>query len=85
MRKGAARDINEHHKSFGHSSKTITCATAHAEGALSKGKFEPCEDCALAKARQANVSKRFVPRSSNKGEQLFLDISSPSTKSMGGK
>ena len=68
IRKGAARDINEYHKALGHPLETITHATAYAEGVLLKGKFEPCEDCALGKARQANVSKIFVPRSSNKGE-----------------
>ena len=68
IRKGAAKDINKYHKELDHSSETITHATAYAEGVLLKGKFEPCEDCALEKARQANVSKRFVPRSSNKGE-----------------
>ena len=85
IRNGAVREINEYHKAFGHPPETITHETAHAEGVLLKGKFKPCEDCALGKARQANVSKRFVPRSSNRGEQLFLDISSPSTRSMGGK
>ncbi len=48
-----------------------------------KGKFNPCEDCALGKARQSNVSKKADPRSPNKREQLFIDISSPSTKSTG--
>ena len=81
MRKGETRNIDEHHKALGYPSETITHATAHAEGLFLKGKFEPCKGCALGKARQANVSKKFVPRSSNKGQQLFPDISSPSTKS----
>ncbi len=85
IRKGVTRDINQYHKALGHPSEAITRATAHAEGILLKGNFSPCEDCALGKARQANVSKKAVPRSTNKGERLFIDISSPSTKSMGGK
>ena len=55
IRKGAARDINEYHKELGHPSETITCATAQAEDALLKGKFVPCEDFALRKARQAQI------------------------------
>ncbi len=85
IRKGRTRDINEYHKALGHPSEAITCASAHAEGVSLKGNFNPCEDCALGKARQNNVSKKAVPRSTNKGERLFIDISSPSTKSMGGK
>ncbi len=85
IRKGRTRDINEYHKALGHPSEAITHATAQAEGILLKGNFSPCEDCALGKARQTNVSKKAVPGSTNKGEQLFIDTSSPSTKSMGGK
>ncbi len=69
--KGETREINEQHKALGHPSEAITCATAHAEGILLKGKFNPCEDCTLGKARQANVSKKAVPRPTNKGELFF--------------
>ncbi len=85
IRKGGTRDVNEYHKALGHPSEAITCGTAHAERILLKGNFSHCEDCALEKARQANVNKKAVPRSTNKGKRLFIDISSPSTKSMGGK
>ncbi len=54
IRKGVTRDVNEHHKALGHPSEAITCETAHAGGILLKGKFNPREDCALGKARQAN-------------------------------
>ncbi len=85
IRKGRTRDINDYHKALGHPSEAITRATAYAEGALLKGNFNPSEDYALGKARQANMSKKAVPRSTNKGEQLHIDIGSPSNKSMGGK
>ncbi len=85
IRKGRTRDINEYQKALGHPSEAITHATTHAEGILLKGNIIPCEDCILGMARQANVSKKAVPWSKNEGEQLFIDISSLSTKSMGGK
>ncbi len=64
--KGRTRDINEYHKTLGHSSVAITCATAHAEGIFLKEIFNPCEDCACGKERQTNVSKKGVPRSTDK-------------------
>ncbi len=85
IRKGGTKDINEYHKALGHPSQAITRTRDYAEGILLKGNFHPCEDCALGKARQANMSKKAVPRSTNKGKWLFIDVSSSSTKSMGGK
>ena len=50
------------------------------------GKFEPCSDCAKAKAKQANVPKSIPDekRSTVPGERLFFDISSIKSKSFGG-
>ncbi len=56
IRKGRTRDINKYYKALCHPSEAITHATAHAKGVLLKRNFNPCEDCALGKARQANVS-----------------------------
>ena len=50
------------------------------------GKLEPCEICAQAKIRQANVPKKKekqVP--SRPGYRMFIDISSFKHESMGGK
>ncbi len=48
-RKGETRDVNEYFKALGHPSERITHATAHAEGILLKGMFNPNEDCFLGK------------------------------------
>ncbi len=85
IRKGRTRDINEYHKALGHPSEAITSETAYVEGILLKGNFNPCEDCALGKAIQANVSKKAVTRSTNTRDWLFIDISSLSIKNRGGK
>ncbi len=61
IRKRRTVDINEYHKALGHLSKAITFATAHAEDISSKGNFNPCENCTLGKARQANVNKKAIP------------------------
>ena len=50
------------------------------------GKLKPCETCAQAKIRQANVPKKKekqVP--SRPGYRLFIDISSFKHESMGGE
>ena len=47
--------------------------------------FEQCEECVLDKVRKGRVSKMAVPHSTVKGERMFMNISSPSTTSMGGK
>ena len=71
-RKGVVvRETNAFHKAWGHPSESITHATAKTEGIMLTGKFKTCEDCALGKARQMNVSKKVVTRSSVVGERLF--------------
>ena len=49
------------------------------------GMCEPCEACALGKAKKARVSMTAVPCSTVKEKRLLINISSPSTASMGGK
>ena len=79
------KNINDLHIELGHPSKTITHITAKALGIQVTGMFEPCEDCALGKAKQWSVSKKAVPWLQILGERLFFDISSPSTPTFGGK
>jgi hypothetical protein len=43
-----------------------------------------CTDCALAKARQKNVSKESAVVSSRPGESFYLDVSSTKARSIGG-
>ena len=52
------RDVNEYHRQLGHpANEQVTWATAKAFGIKLTGKFQQCEDCAIAKARQKNVTK----------------------------
>jgi hypothetical protein len=48
------------------------------------GKFEACEVCAIAKARQQNLNKDWKGGSEVPGERLYLDISSIKDTSSGG-
>ena len=48
-----------------------------------KNNFENCEDCAMAKSRQANMNKERVERAKERGERLFVDISSTEHESFG--
>ena len=65
------REINVFHKALGPPSESITHRTAKAESIVLTGKFNNYEDCALGKARQMNVSKKAVARSSEIAERLF--------------
>ena len=77
-------DIQRLHRQLGHPSLAIIRSTANAKGWKLTGSMSPCQDCALAKARQRNVSKsaadygELLP-----GEMMSLDISSPG-ESLGG-
>ncbi len=61
IRKERTRDISEYHKALGHPTEAITCARDYAQGILLKKNFNPCDDCTLGKARQANVNKKAIP------------------------
>ena len=70
----------------GHTGGHLIKPTAEYIGIKLTGKLEPCETCAQAEIRQANVPKKKekqVPR--RPGYRLFIDISSFKHESMGGK
>ena len=70
----------------GHTGEHFLRTTAENMGIKLTGKLEPCEICAQAKIRQANIPKKKekqVP--SRPGYRLFIDISSFKHESMGGK
>ena len=74
------------HQITGHTGEHLLRTTADYMGIKLTGKLEPCETCAQAKIRQANVPKKKekqVP--SRPGYRLFIDISSFKHESMGGK
>ena len=77
-------DINDYHERLGHPGENVTRWTAKFFGVALSGPALQCNACALSKARQKNVPKATVPRSTIPGERLFIDISSPSVKSIGG-
>ena len=60
--------------------------TADYMGIKLTGKLDPCEACAQAKIRQANIPRKKEPQDpSRPGYRLFIDISSFKHESMGGK
>lgn len=78
-------NINEYHCALGHPSEATTRATAKAYGVKLVGQLKPCENCALSKAKAKKINKAPVKRATTPGGRLCIDISSPSTKSIGGK
>ena len=83
--KEKSTNINKYHCALGHPSEATTRATAKVVGVRLVGQLKPCEDCALSIAKAKKISKAPVKRASKPGHCLCIDISSPSTKSMGGK
>eukprot|EP00970_Alexandrium_tamarense_P003304 scaffold525_cov112-Alexandrium_tamarense.AAC.1 len=83
--KEKAININEYHCALGHPCEATTRATAKAFGVRLIGQMKPCKNCALSKAKAKKISKVPVKRASKPGGRLHIDISSPSTKSIGGK
>ena len=74
------------HQMTGHTGEHLLRTTAENMGIKLTEKLEPCEICAQAKIRQANIPKKkekLVP--SRPGYRLFIDISSFKHDSMGGK
>ena len=62
-----------------------TQSTAASRGVKLTGTLKTCRSCAIAKARQKNIKKVTTTVTAKKpGERLSLDISPPSTKSIGG-
>ena len=83
---GKSIPIWKFHQMTGHTGEYLMKTTADYFGIKLTGKLEPCETCAQAKIRQANVPKKKekqVP--SRPGYRLFIDISSFKHESMGGK
>ena len=83
---GKSISIWKFHQITGHTGEHLLRPTDEYMGIKFTGKLEPCETCAQAKIRQANVPKKKekqVP--SRPGYRLFMDISSFKHESMGGK
>ena len=70
----------------GHTGGHLMKTTAEYIGIKVAGKLEPCETCAQAKIRQANVPKKKEKQVPSRPRyRLFIDISSFKHESMGGK
>jgi hypothetical protein len=82
--KGESIDVNNLHKILGHCGDESTRLTGKAFGFNVTGKFDTCEACSVAKARQKNVNKEWKGGSTTSGEQLYVDISSIKGNSFGG-
>ena len=79
------KGVNALDNMLGHPLEEITQTIGKAMGLKLTGMFRTCKACALGRAEKANVSKTTILHSMIKGKRLFIDVSSPSTASMGGK
>ena len=83
---GKSIPIWKFHQMTGHTGEHLLRTTAENMGIKLTGKLEPCEICARAKIRQANIPKKKEKLDpSRPGYRLFIDISSFKHESMGGK
>jgi hypothetical protein len=77
-------DINHLHKLFGNYCQEILNKTIKMYGFKSSGRFDTCEQCAIAKAQQKNVSNTWLGTKNLSGERLYVDISSIKERSYSG-
>ena len=83
---GKSIPIWKFHQMTGHTGEYLMKTTAAYMGIKLTGKLNPCETCAQAKIRQANIPKKKEPQvPSRTGYRLYIDISSFKHESMGGK
>ena len=83
---GKSIPIWKFHQMTGHTGEYLMKTTADYMGIRLTGKLDPCETCAQAKIRQANIPKKKEPQvPSRPGYRLFIDISSFKHECMGGK
>jgi transposase InsO family protein len=81
---GKSIDISFLHNVLGHSNEDTIRRTAKYHQLTLNGTMSKCEHCALAKARQKNVSKVLENKSETMGESLYIVISSVVTPTLGG-
>ena len=84
LEKGNKMDVKEFHKRIGHPSEEVTRATAGNMGVELTGKYEVCEDCALAKSRRKPIPKEAENKAKDPGERMSVDLSSIAVPSYGG-
>jgi hypothetical protein len=77
-------DVNNLHKVLAHCGEVNARLTGKAYGYEVTGKFDVCEACSVAKARQKNINKEWKGGSLILGECLYVVISSIKGTSFGG-
>ena len=78
-------DINIYHQILGHPGMEMVTYTAKKLGIKLTGETIKCVACALAKAKNKNINKTNLHRSTLPGERICIDISYVETQSLGGK
>jgi hypothetical protein len=77
-------NVNAFHERLGHTNEETTRTTAKHYNIKLTGKFEPCFDCAIAKAKQKNTNKETSNKATKPGERICIDISSTKEESYSG-
>ena len=72
------------HSKLGHCGEDYTRSTLKYYEWKVTGGFKPCEDCAIAKAKQSSVNKVLSEKSKIPGERWFIDTTSVKRESLGG-
>ena len=78
-------DVNKLHRVLAHTHEDSARKTAAYYGWTVHGTMRVCEECAMAKIKAASTEKVTRTKASEKGERIFLDISSTRQPSMGGR
>ena len=85
MEPGKTISMSKLHQITGHTGEHLLRPTANCMRIKLKGKMAPCEVCAQAKIRQANIPKKKMKKLPTRpGYRVFMDICSFKQVSRGG-
>ena len=77
-------NINDMHDKYGHLGETLLRKTLNHLGYEVRGTMKSCDACKMAKARAKGVKKKTEVRSEIPGQRMYIDITGPCHKSLGG-
>lgn len=76
LKEGKIVCIKYLHEVMNHAGIDVVMATAKDLKVIPKGKFDPCQNCAEAKAKQQKLKKLSENKAKYPGERILIDISS---------
>src|SRR5687768_13908800 len=78
-------NVNDAHWKLGHIGKKLIWKTLNYMGIKAVGKMKTCEACKLSQTKKKKVQKFTLTKAKKPGERVFIDLTGPFTKEIGGQ